>query len=147
MNTLRDNINETIKCENIIDIDFVRLNHWEWILDKLANAFLSNGKQSLSKIWLWEELKTPYTPLNEKDGWSLLKETLNNDFLYWFIASDEDGKYWVMDGKGASIIRLIENGQCFEYYIIDKKFNWMLCENHHGQIYAAGEIRENVGSA
>ncbi|WP_409340264.1 DUF6756 family protein [Paenibacillus sp. MBLB4367] len=28
----------------------------------------------------------------------------------------------------------------FEYYIVSKKYSWMLCENHHGCLFGTGDV-------
>lgn len=132
MKTLRDEINETIATENIEGVEFVRLNDWQFVMQKFADNFLNQGKQSLERIWLWDSIKEPsksYQP--EKNGLAELESLLTVFQKYWFIVSDEDGKYWVLEATGAAIIETISETRYFEYYITNKDFSWMVCENHH----------------
>lgn len=137
MKNLRDELNRVINSENISSISFVRLNEWQWVLNNLANTFLVYGEKDLERIWLWESFKEPYTSFQPENSISELEGFLNATEQYFFIASDEDGKYWVMEGTGASIICLISNSFCFEYYIANKSISWLLCENHHGVMVQA----------
>lgn len=140
MNTLRDDLNEAMRSEKIEGIEFLRMNDWQWVLEKLANEFLSEGKKSLDRIWLWDSIKEPYSTNQLENTLVELKSILNDFEYYWFIASDEDGKYWVLDGTGKAIITLLSEMRCFEYYIVDKKFSWLICENHHDVMVFKGAI-------
>ena len=132
MKNLRDEINQVIKSENIPSLSFVRLNKWQWMLSKIANTFLVHGEKDLEKVWLWESFKEPYKSFQPENSIAELKKRLSATEQYLFIASDEGGKYWVLEGLGSSIICLISNSFCFEYYITNKSMSWLLCENHHG---------------
>lgn len=147
MNTLRDELNEVISSENIQGLEFLRMNDWQWIMDKLAGTFLSHGKQSLDRIWLWDSIKEPYTSYQTNDGIDELNSLLSQSGTYWFIVSDEDGKYWILDGTGKAIIKTLSATRYFEYYITNKEISWLVCENHHGVMVLKGSIgpeRENA---
>jgi hypothetical protein len=147
MNTLRDEINEVIGSENIEGLEFLRMNDWQWILDKLADNFLSQGNRSLERIWLWDSIKKPFTSYQPDDGIEEIRSFLNRSDSYWFIATDEDGKYWVLEGTGQAIVSVLSESRCFEYYITNKKITWLICENHHGVMVLKGKIeseRENA---
>jgi hypothetical protein len=138
MKNLRDELNLIINTENIRGISFVRLNEWQWVLKKIASAFLVRGEYNLGTVWLWEYFKEPYTSFQPESAIVELNGLLNSTEHYFFIASEENGKYWVMEGDGASIICLIKNSFCFEYYIANKSISWLLCENHHGVMVQIG---------
>ena len=136
--TIRDEINRVVSSEKISDIQFVRLNQWNWVLEKIAEKFLLQGKADLNHIWLWERFKEPCESSQPNDGIAELKLRLELDSKYWFIASDEDGKYWVMSGLGNSVVRLLSEMRCFEYYVVSEDLNSILCENHHGVFIRKG---------
>lgn len=128
---LRDEITQTIRDQSILGFNFVRLTKWEDILNRLGNRFLRNGSGDLDSIWLWERFRDPITSKQPEDPLVWLRENLEPTVEYWFIATDEDGKYWVAEATGDSIIRVIEEMYCFEYYVADRGMNWIVCENHH----------------
>lgn len=138
MNTLRDDLNEVINSENISGLKFLRMNNWQWILDRLAEEFLSDGKRSLDRIWLWDSIKEPYQSYQPDNSIEELASLLTDSETYWFIVSDEDGKYWVLEGTGEAIVRVVSDTYYFEYYITDKNISWMICENHHGAMVLKG---------
>ncbi|KZZ56195.1 hypothetical protein A3762_11270 [Oleiphilus sp. HI0125] len=139
--TLRDEINEVVANSNIDEIKFLRLNQWQWILDELATNFLVNGKTGLARIWMWDSLREPFEKCDVDDGLPYIASLLNFAETYWFIASDECGKYWVLEGTGQAILRTLEESPYFEYYIVNKSMSWLVCENHHGAVFVKGEIR------
>ena len=136
--TLRDDINDAVKSCGISDFEFLRLTKYEALLNKIASQFLAHGKPDLEYIWLWEHFKEPIAKASEQDPFIFLESRLPLNQQFWFIASDEDGKYWVACGKAKSILTVLKEMYLFEYYIIDNKFNWILCENHHGLLIQSG---------
>jgi len=140
MKTLRDEITETINSEEISEIDFVRMNQWQWVMNRLAEKFLVKGKQSLERIWLWDSIKEPMSSYQSDNILEDLNLLLERGDQYWFIASDEDGKYWVLKGTGKAIVELLSESRLFEYYIAEKDLKWLMCENHHGVVVLKGTI-------
>ena len=132
--TLRDELSEVMCSNKIEDLEFLRVNRWQWILEKFAETFLSQGKLSLQRIWLWESVKKPYQYYQAEDTIKELEKILDTYEKYWFIVTDEDGKYWVLEGTGVAIIKVISESRYFEFYITDKMFSWFVCENHHNEI-------------
>jgi hypothetical protein len=147
MNTLRDELNEVINSEKIQGLEFLRMNEWQWIMDKLANNFLSHGTKSLDRIWLWDSIREPYTSCQPKDGVEELSSFLSESDSYWFIASDEDGKYWILEGTGKAIVSALSETGYFEYYITNKEITWLICENHHGVMVLKGTIESERKNA
>jgi hypothetical protein len=147
MNTLRDELNEVIYAEKIVGLEFARINKWQWVMERLADQFLSHGRQSLNRIWLWDSVKEPYTSYQPDDSIQELKALLKPDETCRFIASDEDGKYWVLQGTAESIIKVLSEMRCFEYYITDENISWLISENHHGSIVLKGSIEARRANA
>lgn len=128
---LRDSINEVLQKASITDFNFVRLTKWEGVLDQMAERFLKNGSRGLGSIWLWESFKEPVTVAQPTDPLGYLNEQLDQRIYYWFLASEENGKYWVAEATGKAIIRVIEDMYGFEYYVANQEMEWIFCENHH----------------
>jgi hypothetical protein len=128
---LRDEITSAVKEASISGFQFVRLTEWGQILDRIAERFLKQGRQDLNSIWLWSSFRDPIDTVVPDDTIKHLRTVLDSATSYWFIASDEEGKYWVADATGEAIVRTIEEMYAFEYYICNKGLGWILCENHH----------------
>jgi len=123
-----------------VEVVIFDINEIDGFSEKLAAKFLSHGKRSLDKIWIWDAIKEPYTSYQPKDGIEELKSFLSESDFYWFIASDEDGKYWVLEGTGRSIVSVLSETRYFEYYVANKDISWLICENHHGVMVIKGSI-------
>ncbi len=137
--TLRDDINKAVKKARIKGFSFVRLTAYEDLLGRIAKRFLVKGRDALNYVWLWEHFLGPTVSYNEQDTIRFLDSRLPKDQSYWFLASEENGKYWVAEGTGDGIIQVLKEMYSFEYYIIERKFLWIVCENHHGTLIQAGK--------
>lgn len=58
------------------------------------------------------------------------------------MVEDHAEKMWLYEGETAFILNeLISNlSRLGEYYLISKKWDWILCENHHETICGSGRI-------
>jgi hypothetical protein len=148
--TLRDSISKAVQDESISDFSFVRLTQWESIISRIAELFLKRGVMDLNTIWLWTAFANPTRSEQPVDPIEYLREILGPNSEYWFVATEEDKKYWIADATGNAIIRVIEEMYGFEYYVVDKSMNWIVCENHHSAfIHAKPKItrRTRYGDA
>jgi hypothetical protein len=136
--TLRDDINAALKEAGISNFHFVRSTAYEELLNRIAEHFLLRGPADLEHIWLWERFREPMLSHHPNDAIQYLENRLPRDRSYWFLASEENGKYWVADTTGADLLRTLKGTYCFEYYIVERKLGWILCENHHGVLIQTG---------
>ena len=137
---LRNDINEAIKGQENLTFNFVSPHRFEDILNQVAERFLKQGKRNLNQIWLWNEFRNETKSSQPADVILELTSRLEPQDSYWFIASDENGKYWVAESNGSSIITVLREMYAFEYYILDRKMTWILCENHHGMLIEAKPV-------
>ena len=139
---LRDDITKAVGEARIDGFSFVRLTKWEGILHRIAERFLKRGVRDLESVWLWNEFREVASSSQPSDQLGHLREQIGPAEVYWFIASDENGKYWVADATGSAIVRTVEEMDAFEYYVVDRHLDWLLCENHHG-IFIKAQPRRN----
>jgi hypothetical protein len=135
--TLRDDITAALAIAPETDFHFVRLHSFQDILDRIAERFVKEGRRGLRYAWLWEHLRNELTSSHPDDSLLALESRLHPDERYWFLASDEHGKYWVADATGSGILTTLRAMYCFEYYVINRHMTWLLCENHHGVLIEA----------
>ena len=135
---LRDDITEAINGTKIDGFEFARLTEYSGILDRIASRFLKKGTKDLDCVWMWNEFNEPVSSIQPDDPIGVLRSQLKNEEKYWFLASDESGKYWVAKSTKEALIKIIEEMYCFEYYISNLKMDWIVCENHHGVIIQSG---------
>lgn len=129
---LRDEITKAVRDKSIAGFEFVRLTKWDDVLNRIADKFLRSGTRDLMSIWLWENFRDPITSEQSENPQQWLRNYLDPSGDYWFLATEEDGKYWIAEATGGAIIRVIEEMYGFEYYVVDREMKWILCENHHG---------------
>jgi hypothetical protein len=67
----------------------------------------------------------------------------NPDALVWLIAEEDQlPHYPVFETTPRIATKII--GECygFEFYLIAKNFEWLLCETHHNNVFAIGSLVE-----
>jgi hypothetical protein len=129
--SLRDDITQAVGEARIEGFSFVRLTKWEGILHRVAEQFLNRGVRDLESVWMWNEFREVVSTSQPSDPMGYLREQLEPTGVYWFIASDGHGKYWIADATGSAIVRTVGEMYGFEYYVVDRHLDWILCENHH----------------
>jgi hypothetical protein len=142
---LRDDITQAVGEAGIEGFSFVRLTKWETILNQIAERFLNRGVRDLESIWLWNSFREVVSSSQPEDPIGYLRQQIEPAEVYWFIASDENGKYWVADATGTAIVWTVKEMYGFEYYVVDRHLKWLLCENHHSIFIKAFPTRNPSG--
>ena len=109
------------------------------IFDEARRAFVKGE----DRRWWWESLRLPHVSrrFSTGDGWRRLAEIAPDpNELVWFIAEEDRLPFYPvfeMTPSNASLIL----GECygFEYYLVSKNFDWLICENHHDTMFAVGD--------
>ena len=102
------------------------------------NRFVSTG----DRRWWWEAFREPGTSriFEGAQGWKYIPRILPDPTeLVWFIAEDDQlPQYPVFETTPEFASAII--GECygFEYYLIAKDLNWLVCETHHNALWAVG---------
>ena len=116
----------------------IGITEWEPIMKRIENRFVSARYNKI--LWWWDGyLKGPvYSVL--LPGWPVdaLDKIIPLHEQVWFIA--EDDKFWLFEGTIESIQQVLAESHAFEYYIVSKKYEWLLCENHHDVLFGVGDI-------
>ena len=109
------------------------------VLAKATAAFVCGG----FRHWWWEAFRDPSASLEVADGngWRLLPGLAPDaQERVWFIAEDEELETFVVFDTTAEVAsRIIGDCYAFEYYLLAKDFNWLICENHHNVLFVVGE--------
>lgn len=96
-----------------------------------------------SSFWYWEHFKDGYSiDYPNYDAYRDLARLVDEKEKVWFLAQEkykQKPKFWVYEGLIKPIQVVLENCTRFEYYIVSKKYSWLLCENHHGFLIGTGE--------
>lgn len=71
-----------------------------------------------------------------------LPEMVGNEEMIYLVLEErgQRSKFWIAEGKPAVIAHLLNEG-FFEsdYYIVDKKFQWMIAREHHCCVHFIGD--------
>lgn len=110
---------------------------------KLYYELLDWYVKSGDSRWWWEDFKQESFDFHEYDKpfEQLIYFIPDLEKNVWLmIEDDQEDSYPIYDCQPSIIGNLI--GKCFgfEYYVIDKNKNWLICENHHNRLIGLGQI-------
>lgn len=60
----------------------------------------------------------------------------------WFVSADiknEKPKYWLYESDLYSAISILNEMYLFDFYLVDKKYNYLISEEHSGVLVSVGE--------
>jgi hypothetical protein len=105
----------------------------------LLNTFVKGG----DRRWWWESfsqhsyfVKFP----NDKAFLEITKIVPEKSEILWFMVEDDHMPYFpIFEATPEKIEKIIAECFAFEYYIIPKTKNWLLCEDHHDCLHGVGE--------
>ena len=118
----------------------VPMQDWESIQDKILQKFCYPNRIG----WIWERLKEDsYTvQFNYNNVIDKLSHLLADSEIVWLFLNEtvtEQTKYWFYEGYVSDIISVLKESKLIdEVYIASKKYEWLLCVNHHDYIIATG---------
>jgi hypothetical protein len=98
--------------------------------------------------WWWEHFpESTAVRFAGGDGWRHLAEIVPDaDESVWFIAEDHAlPGYSVWEASVCDIQAVV--GECygFEFYVIQRQYHWLVCENHHDVVVAVGwEVEDRL---
>ena len=99
--------------------------------------------------WWWDNFRENYSSLYFENGKGFLK--LNEicpdpKENVWFVAESSALPFFpVYDGTVEAIQRVLGECHAFEYYLINKDYRWLVCENHHDVVFAVGSpVKERL---
>lgn len=140
MGQVKQEVNNAIKTLKLDhnDIRLLDKNDGRKIFDELLIHFVNSG----DRRWWWEDFKQksfcfqkvdrPFEMLND-----ILPET--KDKVWLMIEDDEEEFFPIYETQSKIIQQIIEECFGFEYYIIDKNKDWLICETHHNQLIGIGD--------
>lgn len=134
------------------DFRFVNISKWEDIYDKIVDNFADKSKYYLRTLhWVntnislkkGKEVICSFDS-NFKNDWvlNLPELTMEYDDMAYFVIEQhcQSDKCWISEGRLSVIARIINEGFYeTDYYIVDRKYKWMITCNHHGFILFIGE--------
>ena len=144
MESVIDEVNSAARTLGLSPNEFRQLPaaESETVLRTALARFVASG----DRRWWWEDFREPGTSVvfPAGDGWRLMPEIAPSpDELVWFIAEDDHLPHFpVFETTPRIAARIIGECYAFEFYLIAKNFEWLLCETHHNRVCAIGAAVE-----
>lgn len=140
--SVRYEINELCKEKSITKDFLSEVNKYQWksILYNIEECLLNKVHYSHNLHWGWNRFSEPkYTSALIENPIKCFTEIIDDEYI-WFLVEDVYDKIWIYEGKSKYIIEQVipELCQLREYYLVSKKYHWIVCEDHHGILHFHG---------
>jgi hypothetical protein len=127
------------------DFAAVGIHAWPAILRKIEAAFVKRFNSNTRFNWWWENFKGPQHRIFFESAWAFdyLTHLVDASEQVWLVACDTDrdpSKFWLFHGTVAAIQALLAEACHFEYYLVSKKYEWLLCETDHDVLVGLGSV-------
>jgi len=147
METVRDEIKKATQTLGLSQEEFVPVPEHESmkLYQKLRHKFCDFP----GAYWWWESFRTEHSSLYFENGDGFLKLTEicpDPGENVWFVAESITLPLFpVYEGTVEAIQRILGECHAFEYYLVNKDFRWLVCENHHDVVFAVGSpVKERL---
>jgi hypothetical protein len=76
----------------------------------------------------------------DDDGWRRIPEIVPDpkESVWFIVEEDQLPHYPVFETTPKIACQIIAECYGFEFYLIAKNYDWLVCETHHGAIHAIG---------
>lgn len=113
--------------------------NWHQLEERIYKAFCKIAGKERPR-WLWERYKNEWYGLSLKDySDDILDQLVPTSETVWFMAYDGDS-FFFYEGKVEAIQHILLECSPDEYYLINKKYKWLLSVNHHDSLTGTGEF-------
>lgn len=140
MGEVKIEISNAVKNLNLQQTDICLLEEKsnETLYFELLNYFVKSG----DRRWWWEDFKEESITFfdYEKPFEHLIDIIPDLSKNVWLMVEDDQEDYYpIYDCNPSNIGQII--GECFgfEYYVISKNKDWLICENHHSRLIGIGQ--------
>ena len=153
---IRDEIELTIKTCNINRLRFfeVAKQSYQDVLDRITDHFVDKTSDWKNDIH-WANMGY-YKPELRIQYYNLDKENISRDdfrrkllfivptvkYPVWFLVEGTKNythKYWVYEGYVPEISMILNETSFNDFYIVSKKYEWLISINHHNILSLVGE--------
>lgn len=112
------------------------------VLIAILEARTKRGRRGLEDSWWWESLRDPVS-VRVSDTNATLRRILPCDESVWLLienfgAPKKRGHHWLYRAIARDALNLILELPYCEYYLVSPRYDWLVCENHHGLLIASG---------
>lgn len=122
----------------------VSLHRHSSILQNISSQFTTLNQRASKIRWWWEYLQEPVVSLQTYDPVQTLGLLISPTEQVWFLAEDwsntkKEGQFWLYESTIGPIAKLVNESRSFEFYVVSKKYSWLVCVNHHQYLIASGQ--------
>lgn len=140
---LRTEVEQARHRLGLPDSEFRPLNVTEWpgIEERMRQTFCRPNSEVVKPLWLWERFKREwYSFWSDACPVLFLNKLVDHQETVWLVLN-EDFKFWFYEGRIQAISEVLAES-CYidEIYVMSKKYDWLLCINHHDVLYATGNL-------
>jgi len=142
---IRDQITTLIKTLCLDEqIALVRPYEYLAILERIIAERTLLNKNAVSALWWWESLRAPvaYAPSEAADTEAALRTLVAPGTPVWFVVEadqKEHGNFWLYEGSIEAVCALLPEMPMCEFYVVSRKMDWLICENHHNMLIVNGD--------
>lgn len=143
MGEVKAEIEQAIKTLQLKQTDICEVTNIKKLYLELLDCFVKSGDRK----WWWEDFKQEsFNFIEYERPWEQLIHIIPKeaDTVWLMIEDDQEEYYPIYDCKTAVISDLIGECTAFEYYIMDKNKQWLLCENHSDQLIGVGKVLKTI---
>ena len=113
------------------------------ILLTILDRFTTLGDRGLTEYCDWDSLKEPKYSVRVEHAPAALGKIVPPDEPVWFVAEDwyrtkPHDIFWLYEGKIGTISELLDEMYEFRYYVISKRYDWLICENPQDRLIGVG---------
>lgn len=142
--SLRTDIDNIIKDNKLSPTDFKALSihdDWKAIEENIYHTFCKLDHPTQRPIWLWEYFKLDTFSILVDQPYKFLDQLVDSEEMVWFFVNGDKDKFWFYEGKVKVIMTVIEESSYIdELYIVSKKYQWLICINHHDGLITTGQM-------
>lgn len=129
---------EKVAKENGISLIAIKKEEAEDILNCIQQKYIKNQKTP----FLWDGLKD-FSAINNKEGWSYIKDFIGNSCCLLFFNSFDD-KAVLKLNNGMDLHKILCETFGFEFYLTNMGTQYLICFNHHDCLLGCGTAKEWV---
>jgi hypothetical protein len=134
------------------DFGAVGIYAWPAIMRQIEAAFVIKTGLNTSFSWWWESLKHPQVHLQANQGHAVdyLPTLVAAHEPVWYVTTraldydveeeQDPTKLWLFQGRMQAVHQVITASHPAEYYLVSKKYTWLLCGKRQDQLLGVGSI-------
>lgn len=153
---LRQEVQKYCKENSISEEEFHFLSIYQWqdVTERILENFADyEWRKNYGLHWLNTECRltkeTKYT-LDDYEQWEWvlkLPTIIDRQETIYVALEDEKDKLWIAEGLPDAVSKILYEELFDEdYYIVDKKYNWMITRMHDGIVMFVGDVDEMITS-